>query len=231
MFKKIHLLLFLVLLAFQSVYSEPLIAGRGGHPNSVEGKYKVVYKNGASQILRGTLSYHSGKDYFNYYKYEVTPSQTLYIAKMSGNREVERGIPSADSAVWLFPTIKGKITVFSVLPNRHGRMDYIKKAEIIVPFTPEALLEMVKDKNAVYQKYSRIQERKHKRQALQKKPGIILAEVFGLLLLSAIGSGASATPAGSELDLATIGVGIIVLTVILASPTSKTIVKRYNSSI
>ena len=177
------------------------------------GKFKVVFNDGSTKIVRGRIEYvahkdSADKDVLICSKQVITPAQTKSVTWL-GSYDSLPGMASEDKHFWLFKTIKGPISAFAALPNGRG-IKYLEKDGLRVPFSFENLWPLFKDDSSLYKRYGRslkvfVWQRSHPGAALTGA-SLLTATIVGL----SIGALFSAPPFP-----ALIGVTVLTTTTVL----------------
>jgi hypothetical protein len=140
--------------------------------------FKVVFKDGSSRVINGLINSISHKNLALLSKdTTIYPKETQYISIIKDGKEII-GMASPDSSCWLFTSIKGKISVYSAIPELKGRMDRIEKNGILVPYTVENFSNMLSDNPQLQNKYNRYVKRV-KNQIVMRKNGTFLLVLLG----------------------------------------------------
>ncbi len=182
---------------------------------SCSGKYKIVWKDGSSRIVRGSIIYvyKGGKTKYLFIskKDTIIPAQTQSITRL-GWEDSLKGLPDEDKRYWLFKTIKGKISAYSVLPNGRG-LAYLEKDSTRIPFTVENLLPLLKDNTILYKRYERTVKLVNRQQVHPNRrlvgATLYVAGVMGICIYSL----SAPQPLGTLIDVAAIGTTIILYSV------------------
>ncbi len=196
------------------------------------GRYKVVFTDGTSKIVKGRIAYVVNgdslpKDVLICRKHTIVPSQTQSIAWLVGYDEQGlQGLPSDDKRFWLFKTINGKISAYAALPNGRG-LEYLEKDGVRVPFTIENILPLLNDNASLYKRYER-SLKVFQRQKRHPNAGLLEASFVSLSVIGLCIYSLYATPVAALTDIAVIGTTSVLIAARISRLYPLEAIRQYN---